>query len=107
MFPGAVIVRLTSDQRNRIVRAIREHLGENASAWLYGSRTADDRRGGDVDLLIRSSAVINVREQAILHDRLERELALPVDLSFIDPRQGMNRFQRLAAAGAVPEEAAP
>jgi predicted nucleotidyltransferase len=101
------IVRLTSDQQKTIVRTIREHLGEDASVWLYGSRTADDRRGGDVDLLIRSSAVIDVRTQAILHDRLERELCLPVDVSFIDPRSGMNRFQRLAAASAIPMETSP
>ncbi|MEX0670384.1 MAG: nucleotidyltransferase domain-containing protein [Pirellulales bacterium] len=89
------------------MRTIRELLGEDATVLLYGSRTADDRRGGDVDLLIESSAVIDVRTQAILHDRLERELCLPVDVSFIDPRAGMNRFQRLAAASAVAMEAAP
>jgi predicted nucleotidyltransferase len=100
-------MRLTPDQRDRIVRTIRDRVGEDATIWLYGSRTADDRRGGDVDLLVRSSAVVDVREQAILHDRLERELILPVDVSFIDPRQGMTRFQRLAAANAVPVEATP
>lgn len=100
-------MRLTSSQRERIVRAIREHVGQDATVWLYGSRTADNRRGGDVDLLVRSSAVVDVRKQAILHDLLERELALPVDVSFIDPRQGMTRFQRLAAANAVPVEPAP
>jgi len=82
-------------------------VGQNATVWLYGSRTADNRRGGDVDLLIRSSAVISVQDQAILHERLERELALPVDMSFINPRYGMTRFQRLAVANAVPMEATP
>ena len=100
-------MRLTPDQRDRIVRTIRDRVGEDATIWLYGSRTADNRRGGDVDLLVRTSAVIDVRDQAILHDQLERELALPVDVSFIDPRHGMNRFQRLPATSAVPVEAAP
>lgn len=82
-------MRLTSDQRERIARIIREHVGDGANVWLYGSRTADDRRGGDIDLLVRSPAVVGIREQAILHHRLEQELSLPIDISFIDPRQGM------------------
>jgi uncharacterized protein len=100
-------VRLTSHQREGILRIIREHLGDEVAVWLYGSRTADDRRGGDVDLLVRSPAIVDARVQAILHDRLERELSLPVDISFIDPQRGMSRFQRIAAANAIPVEAAP
>jgi predicted nucleotidyltransferase len=100
-------VRLTSHQRKGILRIIREHLGDDVAVWLYGSRTADDRRGGDVDLLVRSPAIVDARVQAILHDRLERELSLPVDISFIDPQRGMSRFQRIAAATAIPVEAAP
>lgn len=72
-------MRLTPDQRNRIVRTIRDRVGEDATVWLYGSRTADNRRGKDVDLLIRTSAVIDVQDQAILPDQLGRELVLTVD----------------------------
>jgi hypothetical protein len=57
--------------------------------------------------LIRSSRAIDVGEQAEIQARLERELSLPVDVTFIDPDRGMNRFQRLAAAKAVPVEAQP
>jgi hypothetical protein len=41
-----------------------------------------------------------------VHARLEEELLLPVDVSFIDPRLGMTRFQKLAATQALPLEAA-
>ena len=57
--------------------------------------------------MIRSSRAIDVGEQADLHTRPERELSLPVDVTFIDPHRGMNRFQRLGAAKAVPVEAPP
>lgn len=97
-------MRLTPDQRERIVRTVREHVGKDSSVWLYGSRTRGDSRGGDVDLLIRTSQAIDATEQARLHGKLERVLSLPVDVSFIDPKRGMNRFQRLVAAEALPVE---
>jgi predicted nucleotidyltransferase len=99
-------MRLTSEQRERIVRIVRARAGDDAAVWLYGSRTHDDRRGGDVDLLIRASHEIDLKQQAEVHAQLERELLLPVDISFIDSRQGMTRFQKLAAAQALPVEAA-
>jgi len=99
-------MRLTSEQRERIVRIVRAQAGDDAAVWLYGSRTHDDRRGGDVDLLIRASHEIDLKQQAEVHAQLERELLLPVDISFIDARQGMTRFQKLAAAQALPVEVA-
>ena len=99
-------MRLTSEQRERIVRIVRAQAGDNAAVWLYGSRTRDDCRGGDVDLLIRASHEIDLKQQAEVHSQLERELLLPVDISFIDSRQGMTRFQKLAAAQALPVETA-
>lgn len=70
-------MRLTSDQRERIVRIIRAEAGDDAAlvaVWFP-------------------------------HARLGGELLLPVDISFIDRRQGMTRFQKLAAAQALPVEA--
>lgn len=95
-------MRLTPDQHQAIIRAVRDHAGEDAVVFLYGSRTQDDRRGGDVDLLVQSPHAIDAMRQAALHARLEEALLLPVDISFIDTRRGMTRFQRLAAARAVP-----
>lgn len=47
-------MRLTPAQQESIVRIIRQHAGADAGIWLYGSRTHDDRRGGDVDLLVQA-----------------------------------------------------
>lgn len=100
-------MRLTPNQRDRILRAVRDHVGADAAVWLYGSRAGDTGRGGDVDLLIGPARAVDMHRQAALHARLERDLLLPVDVSFVDPGRGMNRFQRLVAAGAVPLEATP
>jgi predicted nucleotidyltransferase len=99
-------MRLTPEQHERILMIVREHAGADAAVLLYGSRTHDDRRGGDVDLLVQSPHAIDLKRQAALHARLEEELLLPVDISFIDTRRGMTRFQKLAAAQALPLEVA-
>jgi predicted nucleotidyltransferase len=102
---SGVTMRLTPDQRERILRAVHDHVGSDAAVWLYGSRAGDTGRGGDIDLLIHPARAVDVHRQAALHARLEQDLLLPVDLSFVDPGRGMNRFQRLVAADAVPLEA--
>jgi len=99
-------VRLTEAQCEQIMRAVHDRIGPDAEVWLYGSRTHAGERGGDVDLLIRTGRPVGVLEQAGLQDRLERELLLPVDVSFVDPARGMTRFQRLVAVGALPLGAA-
>jgi len=100
-------MRLSIDQRDLILTAVHEHVGDDATVWLYGSRADSAGRGGDVDLLIGPARAVDVLRQAALHARLERDLLLPVDVSFVDPGRGMNRFQRLVAADAVLLEATP
>ena len=46
-------MRLTAEQREVIRSAVREIYGENSRLWLFGSRVDDERRGGDIDLLVR------------------------------------------------------
>lgn len=46
-------MRLTPQQAQRIIRAITPFLaGNSAELRLYGSRVYDDRKGGDIDLLL-------------------------------------------------------
>jgi hypothetical protein len=44
-------MRLTSFQRQTISEAAHRHFGEDSVAYLFGSRTRDDLRGGDIDLV--------------------------------------------------------
>lgn len=47
-------MRLTPFERQTIRETARSHFGENCAAYLFGSRTRDDLRGGDIDLLIET-----------------------------------------------------
>jgi len=45
-------VRITDEQREGIKTAVEDIAGDDASVILFGSRVDDDKRGGDVDLLV-------------------------------------------------------
>ena len=47
-------MRLTPQQQSAIRTAVAETFGENATSWLFGSRVDDNKRGGDIDLLIET-----------------------------------------------------
>ncbi len=47
-------MRLTRDQQSAIRSAVAETFGEAAGVWLFGSRIDDNKRGGDIDLLIET-----------------------------------------------------
>jgi len=45
-------MRISPEQRQTIVAAARQLLGEQARVRLFGSRVHDHLRGGDLDLLV-------------------------------------------------------
>ena len=49
-------MRLTPFQRQGILELSRKHFGPQCAAFLFGSRTNDELRGGDIDLLIEADS---------------------------------------------------
>lgn len=47
-------MRLTPFERQSISEVARRHFGEDCATYLFGSRTRDDLRGGDIDILIET-----------------------------------------------------
>ena len=45
-------MRLTPTQATIIREAVHRHFGEDADVRLFGSRTDDSKRGGDIDLYL-------------------------------------------------------
>lgn len=48
-------MRLQTKDIKRIVQVAREIYGNDVKVYLFGSRTDDTKRGGDIDLLVRTS----------------------------------------------------
>ena len=51
-------MRLTSKQRETILRIVAEIAGPQARTRLFGSRVDDSKRGGDIDLLVQLDAPV-------------------------------------------------
>jgi predicted nucleotidyltransferase len=49
-------MRLTPFQRQSILELSHKHFGDNCAAYLFGSRTNNELKGGDIDLLIESDS---------------------------------------------------
>ncbi len=49
-------MRLSHFQVKKIKEAVRSSFGKESSVYLFGSRTDDNKKGGDIDLLIITSS---------------------------------------------------
>ena len=93
-------MRLTPQQIDTIKTTVQQTLGEGAVVSLFGSRLDDQRRGGDVDLLVEAEQEPGLLQRARIKHQLEDSLHLPVDIvaaSFAHP----SAFARMARAQAV------
>ena len=79
-----------------ILDCIRQQFGADASVMLFGSRLDDTARGGDVDLLVESTARATLRQRALVTMALENALNLPVDIVALQRGTPGSAFARLA-----------
>ncbi len=73
-------MRLSETQQQRILEATRQNFGDDAKAWLFGSRVDDTRRGGDVDLYIETRQSNNLMAELRCKIAIEESPDLHVDL---------------------------
>ncbi len=82
-------MRLSEQQRNIIITASREIFGENIQIYLFGSRVDDNKRGGDIDILVNSQSTVEElsRKSLQLVARLQMRLGdQPIDVLAIDSK---------------------
>jgi predicted nucleotidyltransferase len=73
-------MRLTDHQQAVILEILRERLGDDIEAFVFGSRLDDHAQGGDLDLLVESPGELTLMQKAGAVAALEKKLSLPVDL---------------------------
>lgn len=81
-------MRLSAEQRLALKEQFADEIGADCEVLLFGSRLDDNRRGGDVDLLVRSPRLLegHVWLAARLAARAERLLGgRRVDVLLLDP----------------------
>ncbi len=84
-------MRLSSEEIATIRTVVHRLLGEGARVSVFGSRTDDSVRGGDLDLLVDVDRALTNRASAA--SRLEAELQLAmgdqkIDVILVDPTVG-------------------
>jgi predicted nucleotidyltransferase len=80
-------MRLTSEEARALCAAVEPYLGaQRAVLYLYGSRVDDQRRGGDIDLVLVAEEPPSLREQShhIVAEMKERLGARRCDFAIID-----------------------
>ena len=98
-------MRLTDNQTRIIKEATADIFGPDSRVWLFGSRTDDTRRGGDIDLYIETAATDQreIQEKRNrLWIRLQRQLGEQrIDISAHGTGQPLNAIQREARNNGI------
>lgn len=78
-----------SQQTQQIIRdTVRDVFGVEAKVKLFGSRTNDDARGGDIDLLVELPSITAEIERKIIQLTARLQLRIgdqPIDVLVVDP----------------------
>lgn len=77
-------MRLRPEEKEAIAQAAREVFAPGTAVLLFGSRTDDRRRGGDVDLLIETPAPMPPAELVARRTRFVARLYRSLDEQRID-----------------------
>lgn len=95
-------MRLSQHERNVIKSAILKILPD-AKIMLFGSRTDDRKRGGDIDIFVESAYDIGLRQQLEILTEIEcNGVTRKVDLLLKTPRKREQAiFQTARETGIV------
>ncbi|WP_084605145.1 nucleotidyltransferase domain-containing protein [Desulfonatronum thioautotrophicum] len=95
-------MRLTEQQQTAIKHTAKEFFGDGARVYLFGSRTDDTRRGGDIDLCIFPKDRQNLLQKKVKFlaslDRIIGEQKIDVILY----RDGKTGIEQTAMETGVP-----
>ncbi|MDR0473624.1 MAG: nucleotidyltransferase domain-containing protein, partial [Treponema sp.] len=88
-------MRISEYERNAIIDAIKS-VDPNAQIWLFGSRTDDRKKGGDIDIGILSSKVTVMEEIEMKQKMYDKIGEQKIDL--VVSKDGQEAFFKFAVA---------
>ena len=91
-------MRLRPDEI-KAIKEIIQSFDSEAKIWLYGSRTDDSKRGGDIDLLIFSKK-INFSDKLKIKSQLYQKIG-EQKIDILIARDKKKPFVRIALENAV------
>lgn len=97
-------MRLLPGYRETMLRDALQVFGPDVTVWLFGSRTDDTAKGGDIDLLIQlAQSVADKTRLALQYEtRLQMHLGLQkFDVLVIDPQTPLLPIHRQALQSGI------
>ena len=93
-------MRLSPDERNAIVASVTK-FDDTAEIYLFGSRVDDSKRGGDIDVLIKSDLLHRESIGLIEEELFKRIEEQKVDL-VLTPKSNPTAFSEMVLSkGAI------
>ena len=92
-------MRLPANYINIIVKTAKQMLGEDVGVWLFGSRTDDTQKGGDIDLYIETNTRLENRTATASRyaARLQQQLGEQrFDILIVDPETPRQAIYNIA-----------
>ena len=63
-------MRLSQESANIIKKTLSTHL-KDARIFLFGSRVDDSKKGGDIDLFVKNSQNVSLKDELLILVKLE------------------------------------
>ena len=90
------------DLTPRSIEQVRNIFGNSAKAYIFGSRAKTNKKGGGIDILIKSEKVITLDQKLSFLAKLELSgIQRKVDLLVIDPKTQLKQIHKDALKEGV------
>ncbi len=91
------VMRITSEEKDKIVHYAKQYFGTDAKLYLFGSRADDAKKGGDIDLFLDSANDVDMQTQVEFLKALYRHVTpRKVDLVIKSPSKKDQLIFRVA-----------
>ncbi len=90
-------MRLYENQIKKIVNLAKEYFGEEIKLYLFGSRTNNSLKGGDIDLMLESNEHIDMKIKIEFLSKIFKYITeRKIDLIIFDRNSKKNEIYEIA-----------